>query len=275
MLRLLSESMILHKILGIAAGIIKRRQAGNTSLDQLQKSIRYRFRNQCLLQQALTHKSCVSPDDRQGLLSNERMEFLGDAVLNCLVTEHPYNNYPDKAEGQLSKIKSLVVSRKILGEIALSIQLGKYLLFGNSEIKSGGTQRLSILSNAFEALLGAIYLDKGLKPSRNFLKKFLFCNIETFMCDSDNINYKSKILELSQRDGFGFPSYSVIEASGPDHAKEFRMKIQIAGVVLGEGCGPNKKIAQQNAAREAIEVYDKEMILSHHKGDNKNELVSN
>jgi ribonuclease-3 len=195
-------------------------------------------------------------------------------VLNCLVTDHLYRLYPSKSEGQLSKVKSLIVSRKILGEIGLSLNLGSYLLFGNSEIKSGGEQRMSILSNAFEALLGALYLDNGLEVAREFLKRFLFCRIDTFLNDEDNINYKSKLLEISQQDGFGFPSYSVIMASGPDHAKEFTIRVHIAGVTLGEGSGPNKKVAQQSAAREAMDTYSKEFILSHTKGEKSNELVS-
>jgi ribonuclease-3 len=250
-----------------------RKQCSDPSLARFQKSLFYRFRDIQLLKQALTHKSCVSADDREGIKSNERMEFLGDAVLNCLITEHLYRLYPEKSEGQLSKVKSLIVSRKILGEIALTIDVGQHLIFGNSEMKSGGMQRVSIISNAFEALLGAIYLDGGLQASRVFLDRFVFCRIESFLSDSDNINYKSKILELSQHDGFGFPHYTVIATSGPDHAKEYRVRIKIAGVSLGEGVGPNKKIAQQNAARTAIDTYSKEYILSH-KGEKNDELVS-
>jgi ribonuclease-3 len=265
--------MNLHNVLGFFGPLrLFRKTASDPSLSRFQQFLYYRFRDSSLLKQALTHKSCTSPDDREGITSNERMEFLGDAVLNCLVTEHLYLLYPDKSEGQLSKVKSLIVSRKILGEIALSIHLGQYLLFGNSEMKSGGVQRLSILSNAFEAVLGAIYLDGGLQASRAFLKRFLYCRIDTFLSDSDNFNYKSKILELSQHDGFGFPHYSVIAASGPDHAKEYRVRIKIAGIPLGEGVGPNKKIAQQNAAREAIEKYSKDFILSN-KGEKNDELV--
>jgi len=250
------------------------KKRSTASLDRLQKALSYQFRDPGLLQQALTHKSCSAPDDKKGLMSNERMEFLGDAVLNCLVTDHLYHLYPDKSEGQLSKVKSLIVSRKILGEIALSLDLGRFVLFGNSEMKSGGTQRLSILSNAFEAVLGAAYLDGGVEAAGRLLRRWLFCRIDMFLSDVDNINYKSKILELSQRDGFGFPSYAVVAASGPDHAKEFRIRIRIAGVTLGEGQGPNKKIAQQNAAREAMELYSKEFILSHNQGAKNNELVS-
>jgi ribonuclease III len=266
--------MNLHNLLGLFGKVrFLRKDRLDPSLNRFQQFLYYRFRNGGLLKQALTHKSCSSPEDREGIASNERMEFLGDAVLNCLVTEHLYKLYPDKSEGQLSKVKSLIVSRKILGEIALSIHLGQYLIFGNSEMKSGGLQRQSILSNAFEAVLGAIYLDGGLGAAREFLERYLFGRIDSFLSDSDNINYKSKILELSQHDGFGFPHYSVVSASGPDHAKEYRVRIKIAGVTLGEGVGPNKKLAQQNAAREAIEKYSKEYIQSQ-KGEKNNELVS-
>lgn len=246
-----------------------RKKTGDPSLDALQKSLHYQFHEKRLLKQSLTHKSSVGADDKIGLDSNERMEFLGDAVLNCLVTDHLYRLYPDKSEGQLSKVKSLIVSRKILGEIALSIDLGQFLSFGNSELKSGGNQRMSILSNAFEAVLGAVYLDGGLENARRFLERFLYNSIDTFLSDSDNINYKSRILEWSQRDGFGVPRYVMVAAVGPDHAKEFRVRIEISGVALGEGAGPNKKIAQQYAAREAIEVYSKDFILSHIKGAEK------
>jgi ribonuclease-3 len=262
--------MNLPKLLGFfGAWHPFRKNRGSSSLDELQRSLDYLFQDLQLLKQALTHKSSVGPEDKKGLDSNERMEFLGDAVLNCLVTDHLYRLHPEKSEGQLSKVKSLIVSRKILGELALSIKLGAYLSFGNSELKSGGTQRLSILSNAFEAIIGAVYLDGGLENARKFLQRFLYNEIDGFLNDSDNVNYKSKILESAQRDGFGVPRYSVIAASGPDHAKEFTVRIEIAGVVLGEGGGPNKKIAQQNAAREAMLSYSKEFILSHITGAEK------
>ncbi|MBN1574902.1 MAG: ribonuclease III [Chitinispirillaceae bacterium] len=242
--------------------------------EQLQKIIVYRFRSIDLLNQALTHKSAIVPEDTKGLLSNERLEFLGDAVLNCLVTEYLYRRHPEKSEGQLSKIKSLVVSRKILGEVAQRIELGRYLIFGISEEKSGGRNRLSTMSNAFEALVGAVYLDGGLQEVKNLLKRFLFERIPEFLQDERHINYKSKILELSQHDGFGIPRYVTLEASGPDHAKEFTVQIEIAGVVLGKGCGSNKKIAQQHAAQQAVEHYSRELIESRCKGVAYDELVS-
>jgi ribonuclease III len=245
-----------------------------SSLDRFQEIIGYHFRSQDLLRQALTHKSSIPSEDGLGLLSNERLEFLGDAVLNCIVTEHLFYVYPDRHEGQLSKIKSLIVSRKILGEIALAFDIGSYISFGVSEEKTGGRNRLSILSNAFEAILGAMFLDGGYKPSKEFLTRFLFGRINEFLEDERNINYKSIILEMAQRDGFGMPRYSTVSASGPDHAKEFKVRIEIAGVVLGEGVGPNKKLAQQTAAQNALNNYSKSNIASHNKGESKNELVS-
>jgi ribonuclease III len=261
-------------LLRILFPFAKSRPSGATTHAAFQKIIKYRFKDPALLALALTHKSSAGPDDKKGLLSNERLEFLGDSVLNCLVTEHLYHQYPTKSEGQLSKVKSLIVSRKILGEIAQTFCMGDFLLLGQSEKKTGGAQRISIMSNAFEAVIGAIYLDGGLSRARTFLNKFLFCNIETFCQDESNVNYKSKILEFSQRDGFGIPRYKVVSSRGPEHAKEFTMLIEIAGVKLGEGEGSNKKIAEQNAARCALLSYSKEHITTLQKGDTNNELVS-
>lgn len=252
----------------------KKKERTSVAIDQLQIILGYRFRSIKYLTHALTHKSAVDQDDTKGLLSNERLEFLGDAVLNCLITEYLYLHHPDKSEGQLSKIKSLVVSRKILGEVAVAIDLGKYLIFGISEEKSGGRDRVSTMSNAFEAIIGAIYLDGGLEKVKMFLTRNLFERIPEFLQDERNVNYKSRILELSQHDGFGIPKYSTIEATGPDHAKEFKVQIEIAGCILGEGSGTNKKNAQQLAAQQAVENYNAELITSRRKGEQKNELVS-
>lgn len=243
-------------------------------LDRFQEIIGYRFASAPLLQQALTHKSSIPSEDSQGLLSNERLEFLGDAVLNCMVTEHLYHSYPDRHEGQLSKIKSLVVSRKVLGEIAYEFDIGAYIVFGVSEEKTGGRERMSILSNAFEAVLGAIFLDGGSGPAKAFLQRFLFGRITDIVEDERNVNYKSIILEMAQREGFGMPRYVTVSASGPDHAKEFKVRVEIAGKSLGEGKGPNKKVAQQNAAQVALANYKKEDIISYIEGEKRNELVS-
>lgn len=247
--------------------IVNRRHRSDAALEEFQRRINYAFHNPEILKQALTHKSCVNPDDKKRLFSNERLEFLGDAILNCCVTENVYKRYPEYSEGQLSKIKSLLVSRKIIGEIALSMGIGNYLIMGHSERKTGGQKRLSIISNAFEAILGAIFLDGGIDQARKFLELFLFDRVEKFINDENNINYKSKILEMSQGDGFGTPSYPLLSEEGPDHAKKFKVGIDIGGVRLGEGIGSNKKEAQQNAAYNALLKYNRELILSHFKGD--------
>jgi ribonuclease-3 len=243
--------------------------------DAAQKMLHHAFADPSLLTHALTHKSYASTnDDRQGLFSNERMEFLGDAVLNCLITEHLYLRFPDKAEGQLSKIKSLIVSRKILGEVAVAIGLGDHVLLGPSEQRPGGEKRISILSNAFEAVIGAIYLDGGPDKARTFLKTHLFHRIDEFLSDERHINYKSAILEKSQRDGLGIPRYSVMETTGPEHAKKFTVQVEIAGIPMGKGYGSNKKTAQQDAAQKALANYDTTNIISRIKGAQNDELVS-
>jgi ribonuclease III len=247
---------------------------GAADIDKIQKVIGYRFRRLDLLRLSLTHKSAVFSDDGQGLFSNERLEFLGDAVLNCIITEHLYLTYPGQSEGELSKIKSLVVSRKILGEIARSFDLGSYITFGASEEKTGGRERMSTMSNAFEAVLGAVFLDGGYEAADGFLHRFLFSRIDEIIGDERNVNYKSLILEMAQRDGLGMPRYVTVSASGPDHAKEFTVCVEVGGVVLGEGSGPNKKAAQQAAARIALMKYHEGDLPSRNKGAMNNELVS-
>ncbi len=248
-------------------GFGKRKPQSNKALEEFQKRIQYHFQDESLLTHALTHKSSVDPEDKKGLFSNERLEFLGDAVLNCLVTENIYKRYPTHSEGQLSKIKSLLVSRKIIGEVAQSIELGTYMIMGPSEKKSGGRSRSSIVSNAFEAVLAAVYLDSGMEGARKILELILLDRIEQFVNDKENINYKSKILEMAQGDGFGIPTYPLLSAEGPDHAKKFVVGVEIAGIRLGEGSGHNKKEAQQNAALIALQAYKKEIIQSRLKGD--------
>ncbi|MBN2037931.1 MAG: ribonuclease III [Chitinispirillaceae bacterium] len=244
------------------------------STEPFEEIIGYHFTSPQLLRQVLTHKSSLLTDDGKGLLSNERLEFLGDAVLNCLVTEHLYHRFPDRHEGQLSKIKSLVVSRKVLGEIAREFGVGSYLVFGVSEEKTGGRERLSILSNAFEAILGGIFLDGGYGSAKRFLEQFLFGRLSEIVEDERNINYKSVILELAQREGLGMPRYVTLSATGPDHAKEFTVRVDISGVPLGEGRGPNKKIAQQNAAQNALANHRSEGLVSYIKGALHHEVVS-
>ncbi|MBD3321121.1 MAG: ribonuclease III [Chitinivibrionales bacterium] len=248
--------------------------SGDIDLEKIQAIVGHSFKNPRLLKKALTHRSYMTSTSHSHLDSNERLEFLGDAVLNCCVTEHLFHAYPDKSEGELSKIKSLVVSRKILGELATELDLGKFIFLGHGEKTSGGRRKTSILANVFEAVLGALFLDGGIEQSRVFLEVTLFCRIDDFLKEKSNINYKSKILEMSQRDGFGIPHYRVLSTSGPEHAKTFKVQIEIGGIALGAGTGPNKKAAQQIAAKNAMKNYEKSKIVNQIQGAEKNELVS-
>lgn len=250
------------------------RAGADESLERLERVLEHQFGDPALLRQALTHMSAVPQGERSWLQSNERLEFLGDAVLNCLITDFLYHSHPDRSEGQLSKVKSLVVSRTVLADCAQAMDLGAFLILGSSERKSGGRSRRSLLANAFEAVLGAVYLDGGLEPSRRLLERHLFRRIDEFTGSVEYANYKSVILEMAQQDGFGIPRYVLVESSGPDHAMKFRMRVEVAGVALGEGEGASKKAAEQQAALQATSSYDRERILSHIKGVKQDELVS-
>ena len=224
---------------------------------ELEQKIGYTFKDSSLLTLALTHKSSIkSENDPLGLHSNERLEFLGDAVLDFLVTEELFNRYPQFAEGNLSKMKSLIVSRKILGIIADRIKLESFVIKGRSEKKNSKSRKSSIGSNAFEALLGAVYIDSNSDTVRILLQKLLFPSIELFLNDDENGNYKSKILELSQSKGFGIPQYPLVAEVGPDHLKKFTVAIEVGGERMGEGTGKNKKEAQQEAARLAVKIFE-------------------
>jgi ribonuclease III len=257
-----------------AVGVARSRTTRDSSLERLECILSYRFADKQMLRKALTHKSAIPQGGRAWEESNERLEFLGDAVLNCLITEHLYNRHPDRSEGQLSKVKSLVVSRRVLAQCATSMDLGSFLILGSSERKSGGRSRRSLLANAFEAVLGAVYLDGGLEHARGLLDKHLFCRVDEFVGNEEYVNYKSALLELAQRDGFGVPCYKLMGTSGPDHAMQFTVRVEVRGVALGEGQGPNKKSAEQQAAYQATTHYSKETIVSQSKREDGDELES-
>ncbi len=228
----------------------------NSKYAGLEAQIGYSFKNGELLAHAMKHKSSVKSEaDPKGLTSNERLEFLGDAVIDCLVTAELFNRYPELPEGQLAKMKSLLVSRKILGIVANRIELANYITRGRSEKKNQRKGNSTIESNAFEALLGAIYLDSGIDDVNKILNKILYPNIDFFINDVDNRNYKSRILEMSQKDGHGIPQYPMVSEEGPDHDKKFTISIEVAGIKLGVGTGKNKKEAEQDAARIAVQKY--------------------
>ncbi len=214
------------------------------------------FRHPELLITALKHRSYLNITNEPRINSNERLEFLGDAVLDLIVTHYLYEKFPQRTEGQLSKVKSILVSKPVLADIAVKISLGEMILINWGEEKTGGRQRQSILADAFEAVVGAIFLDQGLQTARSFVQQHLLKDFQKIIRRGLYRNYKSILLEFVQSKGKGLPEYRVIQELGPDHAKEFVVQVRVGDEVLGEGRGKSKKIAEQEAARVAVKKLD-------------------
>lgn len=215
---------------------------------EFESDIGITFRKPEYLQQALTHKSFSHEKDSGGLPNNERMEFLGDSILGLIVGEYLFKKYPLLPEGALAKIKSLVVSKFILNRKARDINLGQFLLLSKSEKNTGGRNRSSILANAFEALICAIYLDQGVTATRHFILKHLKDDIDLAARGEHEKDYKSLLQELAQREFNVIPRYSVVQEMGPDHDKTFITRVSIKRKYYAMGIGRTKKEAEQKAA---------------------------
>jgi ribonuclease III len=213
------------------------------------------FQNPALLEQALTHRSYLHKQSHT-LKSNERLEFLGDSVLGLIVTDALYRKLPDESEGSLTRMKSHIVSRERLTEEARRLGLGEHLILGASEDQSGGRKRNSILSDAYEAMLGAIFLDGGLEAAKRFVEKGLLKDIGRSRDYRQQQNYKSWLLEHVQAGGGRSPLYRVAGEAGPDHVKEFTVEVVVRSTVLGVGKGLSKKKAEQAAAKKALEKLE-------------------
>ncbi|MFH1762292.1 MAG: ribonuclease III [bacterium] len=225
----------------------------NSQLRDFEEIIGYNFKNKNYLKHALSHRSYVYSHDGTSLESNERLEFLGDAVLDLIVSDHLYHIYPEKREGTLSKYKSLIISRKVLKHASDKINLEKYIFLSDSEEKSGGRSRISINSDAIEAVIGAIYLDGGHKNARAFIQKIVLADMEEILKDRKLFNYKSILLEYFQSIGRSLPRYVTIEESGPEHNKTFKLCVEYEDKKYNAGRGKTKKDAEQDAARAALE----------------------
>ena len=188
---------------------------------------------------------------KRGILDNERLEFLGDAVLKLVMSEYLYNKYPEKAEGDLTKIRASVVSDETFAEAARKFKLGHYLSLGANERRSGGRERKSNLANAFEALVGAVYLDAGIGKSRQLIIDQLGGEVEKVSKVGYIGDYKSTLQEFVQKKGWGLPHYRVLKEVGPRHQRIFYMEVAIRGKSFGYGKGANKKEAEQRAAEQA------------------------
>jgi len=217
----------------------------------------YGFRNLELLDRALTHRSYIHTPENENLRANERLEFLGDSVLGMVTSRFLFENFPDKNEGDLTKLKSTLVSEANLSRIAKSVSLGKYLNLSGEEEKSGGRERNSIISDAYEAVIGAVFLDGGLAPAEKMVRNQILKKYLEITTDQALYNYKGELLEYMQALGLGLPKYNVLQEKGPDHQKRFIIAVSVKGKKIGEGMGKNKKEAEQKAARMALENIDR------------------
>ena len=215
----------------------------------IEQNIQYVFKNKALLKQALSHSSFINEMKKTGMESYERLEFLGDAVLELITSEFLFENYNELSEGQLTKLRASIVCELTLSNVSEVLHLGEYVLLSRGEELTGGRNRSSILCDLFEAVLGAIYLDGGMEPARRYVKAFLLTDIE-----SKSLFYDAKttLQEMVQKDGRGVVTYELLEETGPDHSKRFVTGVLVDGVCLAKGEGSSKKNAQQMAAYNAI-----------------------
>ena len=227
-------------------------------LRSLQNQINFRFSDLKLLNNALTHKSYAN-EKSKNLNHNERLEFLGDSVLDILVSDFLVDTYSNFAEGVLSKIRAAVVNESCLAKLAQKINLGDYLLLGKGEQISGGKNKPSILADAFEALAGAVFRDGRLDAASNIFLPLLVEEIEKTAKSWSFRDFKSDLQEYTQNKLICIPSYKVIKETGPDHAKEFEVVVMIKKEIQGKGFGKSKKEAEQAAAKIAIKKYSKDV----------------
>ena len=221
-------------------------------IKDLEVAIGYRFNNISLLQNALAHSSYANERWHNSLMSNERLEFLGDSILGMVVAEYLFRTFPDRPEGELTRMRADMVCEKTLAGIAGRIELGRHLLLGNGEEQGGGRNRDSILADAVESVIAACFLDGGMEAARKFIQQFVL--VEVPVTKLHNTDYKTALQELVQQKKNQVLSYSLIAESGPDHDKRFEVEVKLNGKVIGVGSGSSKKRAEQDAARVAVEV---------------------
>jgi ribonuclease-3 len=226
------------------------------NLTELQKTIDIQFSDTTLLERAFIHRSHLN-EAKNVRISNERLEFLGDAVLSFLTSHYLYEQYPDFPEGTLTNIRSSLVKTGSLAEVAKTLHLGELLLLSHGEEASGGRNNTSLLADCFEALLGAIFLDQGIEKAKMFLTKNLFPNAASIVEHKAYIDYKSLLQEIIQQESRISPTYHVTKSEGPDHAKTFWIEATAGGTILGTGTGKSKQEAEQAAAANALEKIAK------------------
>lgn len=226
----------------------------NKNIQNLENEIGYVFNDKELLMQALTHSSYVNDRKMDKNLCNERLEFLGDAILEMTSSEFLYSEYPEKDEGELTKLRASLVSETPLAAVAGEIGLGEYLYLGHGEERTGGRTRYSVTSDAVEAVIGAIYLDGGIEPARAFVRKYILNDIENKKLFHDS---KTVLQEIVQKYHRGTLTYRLVKEEGPDHDKNYGMNALIDEKIIGYGEGRTKKAAEQQAAYSAIKSLNK------------------
>jgi len=219
---------------------------------EVERILGHRFRNPPLLRHALTHRSFLAESGAGPGEANERLELLGDAVLDLIVVEGLWKSFPHLQEGDLSKLKSMLVSGQALNAVARELHIGDHILMSESEARNGGRTRGSILEDAFEALVAALYLDGGMDAAKGFVNRVILSRANGLASAGVDINYKSQLLEFAQGRGLSAPHYHVLKEKGPDHQKEFDIEVYLDGRPVGRGFGASKKSAQQMAARDAM-----------------------
>ncbi|MDH3890323.1 MAG: ribonuclease III [candidate division Zixibacteria bacterium] len=235
----------LRKILGVAVS------AHAADLYAVQELLGYHFRDTALLLLSLTHRS-YSRFDQDHSPSNERLEFLGDSVLGLVIADQLFQDNPDLREGELTQTKAKLVNENALASVAGDIGLNKFLRLSPEEDKAGGRSRPSIISDAFESVIAAVYLDGGLEAARDVILRLIYSRRDELATDSAQRNFKGELLELTQSRGDGAPRYDVLAAEGPDHRKRFNIAVNVAGQRVGSGEGSSKKEAEQQAAAVAL-----------------------
>ena len=219
-------------------------------IKDLEEAIGSHFQNISLLQNALAHSSYANERWHNSLLSNERLEFLGDSILGMLVAEYLYRSFPDRPEGELTRMRADMVCEKTLAKVANEIHLGEHLLLGHGEEQGGGRTRDSILADAVESVIAASFLDGGIQAAKKFIQTFIL--VEVPVSQLHNMDYKTKLQELVQQKKNQVLTYHLLAETGPDHDKHFEVAVALNGTEVGRGDGRSKKRAEQEAARLAI-----------------------
>jgi ribonuclease-3 len=225
--------------------------AADHLMNPLEERIGYKFRNSLLLAEALTHAS-ISLERKDYPFDNQRLEFLGDAVLQLVITEELFGKFPDFSEGQLTKIRTRLVSRSALKVHARNLRLGEHLMMGRGEEASGGRERASTLGDSFEALVGGIFMDGGIRAAKTFILRVAANDLDAVTDEPEEINPKGKLQEILQALAPSAPVYEILEERGPEHLKHFRCRVTWEGLHLGEGEGHSKKEAEVAAAGSAL-----------------------